>query len=212
MSTLVKICGIKEPAALKAAVESGADFVGFVFYPPSPRYIEPEQAAHLIRMLPATVRSVGLFVDPDEETLRRVTAVAPLDFIQLHGEETPSNIGGIKSYLSQKIIKSIRIGSKNDLAEIKRYALVSDWILFDSKVIGSALPGGTGERFDWSILKDVKPPLPWMLAGGLTAQNVAEGIMALHPTAVDVSSGVEDAPGQKSSEKIKDFIAAAKSV
>jgi len=208
--TEAKICGITDPENLQAAVSGGARFIGFVFYPPSPRIISPAKAALLARMLPTGVRAVGLFVNPDNEFLDDVLGAVGLDMIQLHGHETPERVQAIKARTSLPVIKAIRIKDTSDLAHVQAYESVSDWILCDSKPDHALLPGGTGHRFDWSLLAGRVFTKPWMLSGGLDSENVAEAIRQLSPTAVDVSSGVEDAPGQKSPAKIKAFLEAVK--
>ena len=204
--TVIKICGLREPETLKAAVEAGARFIGFVFYPPSPRYIAPAQAGELMRMLPSTVRSVGLFVDPTDETLENTIALAPVDMIQLHGSESPERVKDIREKLMRPIIKAIGVRHEPDLDSVKKYEPVSDWLLFDARPENASLPGGTGQSFDWSLLAEKTFTIPWMLSGGLDENNVQTALAALKPDAVDVSSGVERARGVKDSNKIKTFI------
>lgn len=199
----VKICGIKDSAALQAAEKSGAQFVGFVFYPKSPRNISSGEAAALAKQTRLT--SVGLFVDPTDEELLSVLKTVPLNMIQLHGDETPSRVMEIKALTKKPVMKAIRIADMNDLTKAESYALTADWLLFDAKVAGAQ--GGTGQSFDWTILKGYKPAKPWMLAGGLTPENVKGALKILSPTAVDVSSGVESAPGVKDAGKIAAFVA-----
>lgn len=208
----VKICGIRTPEALHAAVGGGARAVGFVFYPPSPRALTPDIAADLARMLPTGVRSVGLFVDATDEQIASVTSRVPLDLLQLHGEETPRRVAEIRGRFASPVMKAIRVATAEDLAPLTAFEAVADWILFDAKVPKSvtALPGGTGIAFDWQLLQRVKLGKPWMLSGGLTVENLAEAISIAGAKMVDVSSGVEDLPGNKSVEKIREFLAAAK--
>lgn len=207
----VKICGICTPEALHAAA-GGARAVGFVFYPPSPRALTPDIAADLARMLPTGVRSVGLFVDPTDEQIASVTSRVPLDLLQLHGEETPRRVADIRGRFGTPVMKAIRVATAEDLAPLEAFEAVADWILFDAKPPKSvtALPGGTGIAFDWQLLQRVKPSKPWMLSGGLNADNLAEAVSITGARMVDVSSGVEDRPGAKSVEKIQEFLAAAK--
>lgn len=200
--TDVKICGIKTREALKAAEHAGAGFAGFVFYPKSPRNIDVETASMLAKA--TAIKTVGLFVDPDDETLRRITETVPLKMIQLHGNETPSRVATIKSQYGLSVMKALRIATKADLGEATDYAKVADWLLFDAKVESAV--GGTGQAFDWSILENYKAPKPWMLAGGLTPENVGAAVTKLRPDAVDVSSGVESAPGVKDACKITAFL------
>jgi phosphoribosylanthranilate isomerase len=207
----VKICGICTPEALHAAA-GGARAVGFVFYPPSPRALTPDIAADLARMLPTGVRSVGLFVDPTDEQIASVTSRVPLDLLQLHGEETLRRVADIRGRFGTPVMKAIRVATAEDLAPLEAFEAVADWILFDAKPPKSvtALPGGTGIAFDWQLLQRVKPSKPWMLSGGLNADNLAEAVSITGARMVDVSSGVEDRPGAKSVEKIQEFLAAAK--
>lgn len=208
--TAVKICGLSEPETLKIAIEAGARFVGFVFYEPSPRYVSFDIAWNLARAVPTAVRSVGLFVDPDDDVLERVLTGIQLDMIQLHGQETPGRIAEIKSKYKMPVMKAIRVREETDLDDIEGYEAAADWMLFDSKPEKAILPGGTGHTFDWSILKGRTFSKPWMLGGGLTPENITEALSQLSPDAVDVSSGVESTPGQKAPEKIKAFISAVK--
>lgn len=221
--TDVKICGLSTPDTLATAIESGARFVGFVFYEPSPRNVSFDTAWNLARAVPTGVRSVGLFVNPTDEELERILTGVQLDMIQLSGDESPGRIAEIKSRYHQPIIKSIHIGSEEDLQKVEGYEASADWLLFDTKLAAkpsnhptfqsSNLPtyGGTGESFDWNILANRKFKKPWMLSGGLDAGNVQDALNLLNPTAVDISSGVESAKGVKDNEKIKSFIEAVKS-
>lgn len=202
--TAVKICGLKDTRARDAAAKAGARFAGFVFYPKSPRNITIEEAAPLVKQAPASLTSIGLFVNPDDDLLNRVLASVPLGMIQLHGDETPQRVAQIKSTFGKPVMKALRIAGPDDLTQVGAYAAQSDWLLFDAKIEG--IVGGTGQAFDWSILSGFKPGKPWMLAGGLTADNVAAALATLTPDAVDVSSGVESAPGIKDPCKITAFI------
>jgi phosphoribosylanthranilate isomerase len=205
--TDIKICGIKTPDILSAATNAGARFVGFVFVPQSPRYIHPEQARLLARQIPTGVRSVGLFSNPDDETLSKFLSAVPLDFIQLHGTESPARVQDIKSRHAIPIIKAFSISSAEDLQQMESYMSVIDWILCDAKApAGSDITGGHGVPFDWQILVGKKFKKPWMLSGGLTPDNICDALDILSPDAVDVSSGVESARGVKDAEKIKSFI------
>lgn len=212
MKPSIKICGIKTPDILAVAASAGARFAGFVFVPESPRYIHPEQARLLSRQLPTGLRSVGLFVDPSDEELAHVLEAVSLDFIQLHGNESPARIAAIKSRFHLPVIKAFALASPSDLQQINDYISVIDWILFDAKAPAtSQIAGGNGVAFDWSILKDKKFAKPWMLSGGLTPDNVAEALSLLSPDAVDVSSGVESTRGVKDAQKIRDFCEAVDS-
>ncbi|PWC88852.1 N-(5'-phosphoribosyl)anthranilate isomerase [Azospirillum sp. TSH100] len=210
MTVAAKICGLSEPESLRAAVAGGARYVGFVFYPRSPRAIAPPMAAELARLLPTGVRSVGLFVDPDDEFLEHVTGQVPLDLIQLHGAETPRRIAEIKARYALPVMKAVKIGGPEDLTLALEAAEVADRLLFDAKPPAkvSALPGGNGIAFDWTILAGRRWPRPWMLSGGLTVENVAEAVRVTGATEVDVSSGVEDRPGHKDPALVRAFLAA----
>ena len=208
--TDVKICGLSDPDNLATAIDAGARYVGFVFYPPSPRNVSFDIAWNLARAVPTGVRSVGLFVNPDDELLERVLTGIQLDMVQLHGDETPGRINEIKERFSMPVMKAIRVASENDLGGLDGIQSAADWLLFDAKPPNATLPGGTGETFDWTILKDRHFKKPWMLSGGLNAQNVGEALSILKPNAVDISSGVESGPGKKDPDKIKEFINAVK--
>ena len=209
--TDVKICGITTPEMTSVATGAGARFVGFVFVPQSPRFIDCERARLLSRQLPTGVRSVGLFVNPDDETLSRVLGAVSLDMIQLHGEESPARIQEIKSRYHLPIIKAVSISGTDDVTKIDDYLTVIDWILFDAKAPeNSNIAGGNGTPFDWTILKGRKFPKPWMLSGGLTPENTGDALSILSPDAVDVSSGVESSRGIKDADKIREFIQAVK--
>lgn len=209
--TDVKICGITTPEMTFVAAGAGARFVGFVFVPQSPRFIDCERARLLSRQLPTGVRSVGLFVNPDDETLSRVLGAVSLDMIQLHGEESPARIQEIKSRYHLPIIKAVSISGTDDVTKIDDYLPVIDWILFDAKAPeNSNIAGGNGTPFDWTILKGRKFPKPWMLSGGLTPDNIGDALSILSPDAVDVSSGVESSRGIKDADKIREFIQAVK--
>ncbi len=208
--TQVKICGLKTPDAMTAAMEGGADFIGLVFHEASPRNLEIEVAAYLSSYVPERIQVCALLVDPDDEKLSTILSTVRVDMIQLHGSETPERVKAIKAGFGKKVMKAISISTSDDLAQIGLYAPHCDWLLLDAK--GTAeMPGGTGHSFDWSLLDGVKIPVPWMLAGGLTPKNVADAIHRLHPTAVDVSSGVESERGVKDEAKIRAFLTAAKS-
>jgi phosphoribosylanthranilate isomerase len=210
---LVKICGIKGSAALEAARQAGADMLGFVFFPPSPRAVTPTEAGLLVRSYKDGPKRVGLFVDPDDATLAATLAEVPLDILQLHGEETPARAGEIRARFGKPVMKALGIGSKADLARLPDYAEQVDYFLLDARPPpGSVLPGGNALAFDWALMKGEHPPRPWLLAGGLTPAHVAEAIAASGAPGVDVSSGVESARGIKDPAAIAAFIAAAKSV
>ncbi len=206
--TKVKICGLSEPETVTAAIEAGTDFIGLVFYEPSPRHIELDVAKYLSNFIPEKVQLVGLFVNPDDIYLTRILNEVPLTMIQLHGDETPARVTEVKEKFGLPVMKALPISSQKDLGNIKPYDNVADWLLFDAK--GEDLPGGNGTAFDWNILKNYQGSKPWMLAGGLTPDNVGDALALLSPNAVDVSSSVESSKGVKDARKIQAFISAVK--
>lgn len=212
MAIDVKICGLNEPVGLAAAIEGGARWVGFVFFPRSPRNVSVELAADLVRQVPTAVRTVALLVDPDDRALECVLASVPADLIQLHGRETPERVASIRSRFSVPVMKAIRIGTAADLDAAAAYETVADRLLFDAKPpeTPGALPGGNGVAFDWTLLAGRSWSKPWMLSGGLTSGTVAEAVRKTGTAAVDVSSGVEDRPGHKDPALIKAFLNAAR--
>lgn len=211
MSIAVKICGINHADALAAAVDGGARYVGFVFYPRSPRAVAPALAAELARRVPTGVRAVGLFVDADDAFLDHVLSQVPLDLLQLHGNESPARLTAIRNRFRLPLMKAIKIATAADLPDAVPYLAVADQLLFDAKAPAgvTALPGGNGIAFDWSILAGRTWSRPWMLSGGLTSDNLATAVATSGAPAVDVSSGVEDRPGHKVPERIRRFLAAA---
>ncbi|MGB5093277.1 MAG: phosphoribosylanthranilate isomerase [Parvibaculum sp.] len=214
MSVQVKICGLSTPDTVAAAISAGADYLGFTFYPRSPRHLSLTLAASLSAIVPSYIPKVALSVDADDASLEAIIAALQPDILQLHGGETPARLGEIKARFGLPIMKAIAVSEALDLEEARLYRDCADLLLFDAKPpksMANALPGGNGLVFDWSLLAGQKPDLPWMLSGGLTAANVAEAIAITGAPAVDVSSGVEDAPGRKSPGMIAEFIRAAKS-
>lgn len=206
----VKICGLRQAEHVATAIDAGARYLGFNFFPRSPRYVTPEQAAALMAEVSPGVASVGLFVDPGDDLLAATLKVAPLDMIQLHGQENPARVTEIKALTGLPVIKAVGVAEASDLDALWDYGLVADMLLVDTKAPkGAALPGGNGQSFDWHLLTGRKFLKPWLLAGGLTRDNVAEAIRITGAPGVDLSSGVEIAPGQKDSGLIRDFIAAA---
>jgi Phosphoribosylanthranilate isomerase len=206
----VKICGLNDEESIDAAIEAGADYIGLVFFAKSPRAVDAERAAELTQFIEG-VQKVGLFVDPDDSLLDEVLTHVRLDLLQFHGSETPGRLARIRDEYGVPVMKVIPLAEAADLAAAEPFHGVADQLLFDARPPrGAALPGGNAQSFDWSILKGFRSPVPWMLAGGLTAANVAEAIRATGAKAVDVSSGVESSPGVKDPEKIRAFIAAAK--
>lgn len=207
MGVQAKICGISEPVSLKAAVDGDARWVGFVFFPPSPRNVAPAMAGEMARLVPTGVRTVGLFVNPTDAVLDAVTGVVPLDLIQVHGKETPERVAAIKARFAIPVMKAFKVGAPEDLDYALTFAGAADRLLFDAPPpADSALPGGNGVAFDWTLLRGRSWPLPWMLSGGLTPANVAEAVRTTGATAVDVSSGVEDRPGHKDPARIRAFL------
>jgi phosphoribosylanthranilate isomerase len=214
MSIEVKICGLSTPEAVAAAVAGGARYVGFVFYPPSPRAVTPEQAALLCAAVPSGIQKVGLFVDADDATIAATLRAASIDILQFHGRETPDRVADAKIVHHRPVMKAIAVAGPEDVLLARRYDDVADILLFDAKPPRGpgALPGGNGLAFDWSLLAGHRWRRPWMLSGGLTAENVAEAVRTTGAPAVDVSSGVESRPGVKDPEKIAAFLAAAQSL
>ena len=210
MSAAVKICGLKSPEAIEAAIEGGAAYLGFNFYPTSPRSLTPEAAARLAAAVPANVAKVALVVDAEDRLLDEIAEALSPDIFQLHGHETPERVAGIKARNGRQVMKVVSIATEADVAAARAYEGVADLLMFDAKPPPGGLPGGNGLAFDWRLLKDAQWSLPWMLAGSLTPETVAEAIRSTGATRVDVASGVEDRPGVKSPDKIRRFLAAAK--
>lgn len=206
----VKICGLREAEHVAAAIDAGARYLGFNFFPKSPRYVTPEQAAALIAAVPPGIASVGLFVNPGDALLTATLRVAPLDMIQLHGSESPARVAEVKALTGLPVMKVLGVAEPADLDPLWDYGLVADMLLIDAKAPKDAvLPGGNGLSFDWHLLTGRRFLKPWMLAGGLTPANVAEALRLTGAPVADVSSGVEIAPGQKDSDLIRAFLRAA---
>ncbi len=209
MTVQVKICGLKDAESVQAAVSAGADFMGFVDYPKSPRHIIPTEAAKLMTALPSHVSSVLVTVNPTDEWIDQINFHIAPHYIQLHGDESAGRVREIKKRLHEpKIIKAISVCDAADIKRAEEYEDCADMLLFDTKVAG--LQGGSGTAFDWSLLAGKNFPLPWILSGGLTSDNIAEAIRITGAAMVDVSSGVESVPGVKDARRIKHFINAAK--
>lgn len=207
----VKICGLRSAADMAAVVAAGAGYAGFVFFPKSPRNLTVDQARLLSHAAPPGLAKVALTVDADDATLDAINDVVPLDMLQLHGTETPERVAYIRARYGLPVMKAIGVADESDLAMLTEYSLVADQILIDAKPPkGADLPGGNGLSFDWRLLVGRKWLRPWMLAGGLTPQNVEEAIRLTGARQVDVSSGVESAPGVKDADKIHDFMGATK--
>lgn len=206
----VKICGLRDADNVDAAIRAGAQYLGFVFFPKSPRAVTPEQAGALVQDIPAGTARVGLFVNPDDAQLTGTLTHAPLDIIQLHGQESPERVAQVKDLTGLPVMKAIGVSGPQDLGALIDYGLVADMLLVDAKAPKDAdLPGGNGIAFDWRLLVGRKWLRPWLLAGGLTPDNVAEAIRLTGARAVDVSSGVESQPGVKDPALIRSFIKAA---
>jgi phosphoribosylanthranilate isomerase len=211
MSLLVKICGLSTRETLDAALEAGADMVGFVFFPPSPRHLSLEIARDLGVRAKGRAVKVALTVDADDATLEGVVEALRPDILQLHGQETVARLGDIKQKFGLQTMKAIAVERDADLAVLPGYAAACDRILFDARPPkGATRPGGLGAVFDWELLKDLDLTLPFMVSGGLTVDNVAEAVRITRAGGVDVSSGVESAPGVKNVDMIRAFIRAAR--
>jgi phosphoribosylanthranilate isomerase len=205
-----KICGLSTAATLDAAIAGGASHVGFVFFPKSPRNLDIPRAEELAARTPAHVVRVGVFVDPSDDMLERIVPAARLGAIQLHGGETPARVSAVKARFGLETWKAVAVRTRADLASAATFHGAADRILYDAKTPDSAaLPGGMGLRFDWTLLRGFAHPLPWILSGGLDAGNLAEAVAISGATLVDVSSGVESAPGVKDVDKIAAFLQSA---
>jgi phosphoribosylanthranilate isomerase len=207
---IVKICGIRTLDMLEAAIEAGADIVGFMHFPRSPRYVDLETLTDLISAARGRVETAVVLVNPDNSSVMEIAALSP-DWIQLHGPETPHRCEAIRGEAGIAILKAIPIGSAEDVAAVPTFADATDWLLLDAKAPkGADRPGGLGVPFDWALLKPLDPSLSFMLSGGLTPETVGAAIRQVRPTGVDVSSGVETAPGQKDAGLIRAFIKEAR--
>jgi len=206
-SPSVKICGLSTPETLDASIRAGARYVGFVFFPPSPRSLTPQQAVELAVRVPPGVSKVGLVVSPDDALLDEISRVVPLDMIQVHKVDDPDRLASIGARVGLPVIAAAPIATPEDVESALRLAEPAQMVLFDAKPAKDAtLPGGNGIRFDWRLLSTRRLPKPWMLAGGLTPENVAEAIALTGAVYVDVSTGVESAPGEKDADRIASFI------
>lgn len=209
-SAAVKICGLSDEASVAAAIDAGARYLGFVFFAKSPRAVTAKRAAELVANIPLGIARVGLFVNPDDATLTHVLAQVALDIIQLHGHESPKRVSEIKALTGLPVMKAVGVAGPEDLDQLWDYGLVADLLLVDAKPAPDAdLPGGNGLAFDWRLLVGRRWLKPWLLAGGLTPENVAQAIRLTGAQGVDVSSGVEAAPGVKDHAKIRAFVRAA---
>lgn len=207
----VKICGLRDAASVAAAVAAGAAYLGFVFFPKSPRAVTPDEARALAAEVPPGVAKVALVVDADDATLDEITDKVPLDMLQLHGAESPARVAEIRARYGLPVMKAVGIADETDLPKLAEYGRVADQLLVDAKPPkGAELPGGNAVPFDWRLIANRRWPVPWMLAGGLTPENVALAIRMTGAKQVDVSSGVESAPGVKDAGLIRAFIEAAR--
>lgn len=215
MTITAKICGLKDPEAIEAAVSGGAKYIGLNFFPPSPRAVTPARAADLAGLIPDHVQKVGLFVDPDDGLLAEVMNRVALDLIQLHGNENPERVAAIKAATGLPVLKAIKVETAADLDGARDFDGVADMLLFDAKApkdMANALPGGNGLVFDWNLLAGRRWQRPWMLSGGLEPGNVAQAVTIAGARMVDVSSGVETSPGEKDPAAIKAFLDAVKAL
>ena len=211
MPVAVKTCGLSDRPAVDAALTGGARFLGFVFFPPSPRDVAPGRAAALSASLPDGIATVGVVVEPDDDFLDGILSEMRLDYIQLHGKESPARAQAIRAHTGCRIIKAISVSQTSDIARAENYGESADLILFDAKAkADDTRPGGNARTFDWRLFEGAPTPSTgWLLSGGLDAGNVGEAIRITGARAVDVSSGIESAPGRKDPEKIGAFLAAA---
>jgi phosphoribosylanthranilate isomerase len=210
--TAIKICGLKTPEALDAAIRARAEYAGFNFFPPSPRFVTLTEAAQLAARAEGRIGRVAVIVDADDATIAEIVAAARIDALQLHGGETPERAAQIKARFGLPVWKAMSVASQGDVARASAFVDATDLVLFDAKTPKNALPGGMGLSFDWKLVANWNGPLAWGLAGGLTPENVAEAIRLTGTPLVDTSSGVESAPGMKDVGRIADFCAAARDV
>mgnify|MGYP005855813697 CR=1 FL=1 len=212
MAIGVKICGLSSPQAIGWARDAGAQMAGFVFYPPSPRYVTPAEARGLSGHVPATMARVGVYVDPDDALID--ASLAAVDMVQLHNVKTPARVAMLRRRAGTPVIVALGVETAADLDAMTAFAPVSDVLLFDAKPPKSdaALPGGNARAFDWGLLAGLAAPRPWLLSGGLTHDNVAQAIGRTGAAMVDISSGVESAPGVKDKALIDAFMAACRHV
>ena len=208
----VKICGLTTSPTVQAAIAADADYIGFVFFAKSPRYVTPQENKKLAEIVPETVIKVGLVVDADDALLDDIISSGAIDMLQLQGKETPDRLEEIKAKTGLPVMKAVGVSEKSDLDVLYDYIGIADQLLIDAKPAkGAKLPGGNGLTFDWTILSEATISAPWMLAGGLTADNVAQALSVTGASQVDVSSAVEHKLGEKEPSKIRTFIENAKS-
>jgi len=212
LSTGVKICGVRTPDALEQVIAAGANYFGLVFFPPSPRTIDVEAARMLAEQARGRIASVALTVNASDDDLARIVETVAPDMLQLHGAETPERAAWIRQRFDRPVIKAVSVGQEGDADRANAYGNAADLILFDAKPPSAgpeALPGGNGLPFDWRLLAPIRGKMPFMLSGGLTPDNVAEAVALTGATMVDVSSGVERAPGEKDPDRVARFVHAA---
>jgi phosphoribosylanthranilate isomerase len=211
MSLLVKICGLSTESALDAALGAGADMVGFVFFPASPRHVSFEMARALSQRVRGRATKVALTVDADDAMLESIIEALHPDLLQLHGKEPSARVAALRQRFGLPVMKAIAVAAKADLSAMATYAAIADRFLFDAHAPREATrPGGLGKSFDWQLLNNVEPSVPFILSGGLDAGNVGEALRITRAHGVDVSSGVERAPGEKDPDKIRAFVRAAR--
>ena len=211
MSPIIKICGLSETTSLDAALDAGADMVGFVFFAPSPRHVRLDAARALGARVAGRARKVALTVDADDATLAAIVDALRPDLLQLHGSETPERVRAVRETFRLPVIRALAIAGPGDLARVAAFDGVADHLLFDARPPqGANRPGGNGEAFDWTLLRCVTTRRPWLLAGGLTSETVGRALRETAAPGFDVSSGVESAPGVKDVAKIARFVAAAR--
>ena len=211
MPVEIKICGLMTPDALDVALDAGADYVGFVFFPPSPRHLGFEAARPLGERVRGRAKKVALSVDANDDWLAASIDALKPDMLQLHGRETPERVASVRSRFRLPVMKSIPVETRSDLSPIRLYAHAADRLIFDARAPREATrPGGLGKSFDWTLLSGIDPGIPFMLSGGLDAANVAEALRITQASAVDVSSGVERSPGIKDPDKIRAFVRAVR--
>lgn len=211
MGLVIKICGLRTPEALDVSLHAGAEMVGFVFFKPSPRHVDFSAAQELGARVKGRALKVALSVDADDEWLAAIVAALAPDMLQLHGNETPKRVLAVKARFRLPVMKAIAVETRDDLACVSDYAEVADRLIFDARAPRDAgRPGGLGKPFEWRLLKNLDPRVPFMLSGGLNRDNVAEAIEITGANGVDVSSGVENAPGEKDPDLIRGFIRAAR--
>jgi len=211
MPLSVKICGLKSPEALDVALDCGADLVGFVFFPPSPRHLGLEAARMLGARVMGRAGKVALTVDANDETLLDIVNALQPDMLQLHGTETVERVVAVRARYGLPVMKALPVSTRDDLRPIRLYTKVADRLIFDARApVDATRPGGLGKPFDWALLKDIDPKIDFMLSGGLDAGNVADALRITRAPGVDVSSGVERAPGEKDPARIRAFVKAVR--